>query len=89
MDKPISVGDLVQVVKWPCCGYKLGRIFRVTSIEPSPSGKCRCIKCGTRHDTANDVEEGGRWGWTPLAWVKRIDPLPESETEKHDEEIKA
>ena len=35
MDKPISVGDLVQIVKpKPCCGqYSLGFIFRVESIN--------------------------------------------------------
>ncbi len=90
MDRPIQAGDLVAVVRWPCCGYKLGRTFKVGRIEPSPTGLMRCVNCYARHPTQGDANDSSRDGsWTPLAWLKRIPPLSELEGEKREETVNA
>ncbi len=91
MEKPISVGDLVQVVRWPCCGAHLGKIFRVTLIRNllgSGSGCFQCRRPGFPVDgiTAAFVSEYGFRA--PLPYLKRIPPLEELEGERRDEKLK-
>ena len=81
-DRPISAGDLVQIVRpAPCCGneYGMGLIFRVVSLD----GNGHCMKCGA-------YPLLGAWGsrhGVIFSRLKRIPPLDELEGEKRDEEI--
>ena len=74
-DKPISVGDLVMVVRpTPCgCSAGLGKIFKVTIIDRSPLPN-KCASCGQLfgpHDQARNRSE--RLG-AALYRLKRLDP---------------
>ena len=89
MDKPIQVGDLVMLVRWPHEHYplipqdvQLGGVYTVTKID-SPAW---CSRCREEFGAGGMMDNG--YG-APLAWLKRIPPLPELESEKRDEEITA
>lgn len=69
---PISYGDAVEVAQWPCCGNKVGLKFIVNAMERSRSGFLKCVKCGTKHESALDVLDPYA-GWTPAAWLKKIE----------------
>lgn len=78
-DTTITLRDCVEVVSWPCCGYKVGQKFRINAMERPPSGFLRCAACGERHETAMDAM-GPCADWIPVAWLKRIefsDDIPE------------
>ena len=90
MDKPISVGDLVAIVRSCCIPFRDGvTIFRVESMRPDRAASvCKhCAKEFPRETYACDTSfpRGG----APLSWLKRIPPLSEIEGEKRDEEITA
>jgi hypothetical protein len=88
MDKPISVGDLVVIVRLrECCpeNTKLGLIYRVNSLR---TAEYACHYCGKPH--------GGQW---TVAWgegnvganvvrLKRIPPLSDLEGERTQEDIR-
>jgi len=84
-DKPIAVGDLVQVVRW---GHehrsKLGHIFRVGLIEPRG---VFCGQCGLEIGCRPAIGLLGQIG-VPAMWCKRIPPLDELESSKTDEPMK-
>ncbi|MCR4300666.1 MAG: hypothetical protein NUV51_03575 [Sulfuricaulis sp.] len=83
----IKEGDLVQVVRWPCCGVGLGGVFRVVEILSPNAGHC---KCGAPQPfEAHPVGAGipsKRWG-APISWLKRIPPLAELDDVQTKEEI--
>ena len=89
MDKPISVGDLVQVFRPKlCCGNGgdgIGQIFSVAKLFERASS---CPFCGrsTRgvHAYAITHDRGYLVGR-----LKRIPPLEELEGEKRDETVSA
>lgn len=87
-DKPISVGDLVVVVKPTlCCGQlgkSFGAVFRVSHIRERTYS--RCAHCGSSAITL--LADGWRAAIS-LYRLKRIPPLSELEGEKRDEEIPA
>lgn len=68
----IDYGDAVEVVKWPCCGYKLGHKFIVNAMEKPRSGFLRCVKCGAHHETSLDAL-GPSADWNPVSWLKKIE----------------
>ena len=73
-DKPISVGDLVMVVRKNYCGCDkgIGRIFRVAKIDRSRFRNW-CIWCGVfsePQDQAVSTEGVAAQLWR----LKRIDP---------------
>ena len=90
-DKPISVGDLVQVVAPPLCPEGrdkwLGHIFTVRSIgSASMMPRPWCSYCGSRDHLEGDVyAEDLPTRWFPLPRLKRIPPLEELEGEKREE----
>lgn len=92
MDKPISVGDLVQVVRPPTCPEApvdsgLGHTFVVEGIRDHTAGMCAYCNDLHTHGPALFAADGnGLW---PLRRLKRIPPLGELEGEKRDEEITA
>lgn len=91
MDKPISVGDLVTVVRWPCCNGDLGYTFRVAAVE-TLGAQGWCSHCGDQSGCHQGmplkaVDHNGCI--YPMPWLKRIPPLDELDDVKHDEEITA
>ena len=93
-DRPIAVGDLVVVVKpTMCCGNRtrLGHIFRVNYLGPSPTKHLRCVYCANRERVLvyvspfQSVPTGDGY---PLERLKRIPPLDELESTKTDEPMK-
>lgn len=90
-DKPISVGDLVVVVR-SHCGQHIGEVHRVIAMDDAPNFACSfCdtvlgpISCAL----VTDSPDGRKLYRPPLSWLKRIPPLEELEGEKRDEEITA
>ena len=90
-NQPIAVGDLVQVVRWPCCGASLGRVATVTQIGRRVTIEHGCTTCSTTKTatgaSAPAVQVGHELLW-PLAWIKRIPPLSELEGVKTQEDIR-
>jgi hypothetical protein len=90
MDKPISVGDLVMVVR-DCCGQYLGLTFRVEKVW-TPSQGVICTECrvdfGSISVAETGMPKGIPAGRLPLSWLKRIPPLSELEGEKTQEDIR-
>lgn len=92
MDKPISVGDLVMVVRWQhdCVNplIPLGKPFIVTVIRPTTG---RCSKCGKKYMEPNFGAEGAseKHALVPLSWLKRIPPPDELGLIDEKEELHA
>jgi len=93
-DKPISVGDLVQVVRWgKCrCNGRLGLIFRVSSMGEWDAGGF-CSNCKTQSVIPPGVKftyarAEGMAAYAPVHWLRRIPPLDDLEGEKRDEKLK-
>lgn len=90
MDKPISVGDLVQVVRTCCTEYVSSEwIFTVSEIYAERGVPRSCAYCRADLPIGDFACAGpGQWGHH-LANLKRVPPLEELEGEKRDEEITA
>lgn len=91
-DRPIAVGDLVQVVRpsgCPSCGCRaLGRTFLVCAIT-TYSGGSYCNHCGRNlsDDVYTAAEDDSRRSYG-LFRLKRIPPLSELEGERTEETLK-
>jgi hypothetical protein len=91
MDKPISVGDLVQVVT-PCCDMVRGWTFTVTVIQYR-TWQTQCDGCGhkakgyyaAKADSAGPHGEAG----CPVPFLKRIPPLDELDDVRTEDEVTA
>lgn len=86
MDKPISVGDLVQVVRVaPCCGRDdfMGHTFIVSGLGTSLVGCAKCLD-GAGLPTAEGSPTGRP---TFLARLKRFPPLGELEGQRSEDEM--
>lgn len=91
MDKPISVGDLVQVIRAAeCCGKSdyLGHIFRVSDIRKF---QITCRVCGYSDNSIMraTAAPGPDYPAFSLPRLKRIPPLSELPGVKTDEETYA
>ena len=88
-EKPISVGDLVMVVRWPCCGYHLGKVFTVVSQSV---GILECANCHTvfrgGHQSESDLPNGNVC-WAETSWLKRLDPDALKDEQPTREELTA
>lgn len=82
-DRPIQVGDMVQVVRWPCCGMRLGAIRTVEKFRQVSSLKC--CGCWAEHSGMFAYLDNGE---CPAEWLKRLPPLSELESSKTDEPLK-
>jgi hypothetical protein len=86
-DRPIQVGDLVQLVR-PCkyCGSTLGMgsIFTVESIITEEGD----MECCDAMDTGSAVRTSESEVDVPLWCLKRIPPLSELEGVRTEETIK-
>ena len=90
-DKPIAVGDLVQVIKPGRCGCTkaLGEIFVVAEVNRW-AGWADCIVCGKTVIPPNilrarDAADGTA---TELERLKRLPPLSELEGERTEEQLR-
>lgn len=91
-DKPIAVGDLVQVVRPAICGCGtyLGKTFTVKRIRVAPVGGRYSCPCGANgpitapYDVADDEIDFG----FSLRILKRIPPLEELEGQRTEEKTK-
>jgi hypothetical protein len=87
-ERPIQVGDLVQVVR-DCCGHWLGSVFTVGSFTNAVKVECNFCPPGYPTQTVVAIRSGrARMYCCPLPWLKRIPPLSELEGEKKDEQLK-
>ena len=89
MDKPISVGDLVQVIRGtPCCGSgrTLGEIHRVTALRKTEA--LMCNRCLTIDSGMTVAELEGEDKVCEVSRLKRIPPLDELEGVKSQEPVK-
>ena len=92
-ERPISVGDLVQVVRHaPCCGIKSqfhGELFVVNRLREI-SNKCNlCGNVSVRYVAYQSIDpKDGRWWAYPLPMLKRIPPLSELEGKRTEEKLK-
>lgn len=86
MDRPIQVGDLVQVVKSCCDRHTRSPVFVVSKIFPA--GDEECLFCD--HKFKRVIEAGDEEGWSyPLEWLKRIPPLEELEGVEREAKVPA
>lgn len=88
MNKPIQVGDLVQVVRPGVCSDQgMGNVFRVLKIDRTAYD---CICCGREHGPTKfawQTMKGAGFGYS-LARLKRIPPLDELEGKRTEENLK-
>lgn len=89
MSERIAVGDLVQIVRWPCCGRYLGEIHGVRGFGQL-SATYACNGCCAKRAVvpAALIGDAKSSGLVPLAWLKRIPPLSELEGVRTEEPIK-
>jgi hypothetical protein len=90
----IKVGDLVAVVRWPCCKGALGEIWKVASLFVSSevtTYHASCAFCGAKHGhnmvLASSVGYANRQATVPVPWLKRIPPLDELERDQIVDEL--
>ena len=95
MTERISVGDLVMVVRGHECAVAIlgGVPRRVYGFRPQTGGGWVCPSCRKR-DIAPSATIGARLfqggdSAIPLAWLKKIPPLSELESEQRKEEVGA
>ena len=89
VSKPIRVGDLVAIVRWPCCGSRLGHVDTVVSIEPEGLLGGICVDCHTMFTGYGTYVGLTKGRGAQLSWLRRIPPIEELESEKRGEEITA
>lgn len=86
-DRPIQVGDLVQVVlPTPCCG-KLGKLYgTMFTVSGFRTSYGRCAQCNLPGPRL--VAEGHSNRTFSVVRLKRIPPLSELEGERTQEKLK-
>ena len=85
MSDKIEVGDLVVVVRWPCCKEWLGKIFRVGRINQEPP--TFCTKCKALHGSVYAAIERSDTFASPITWLRKIPPLAELESVERETEL--
>ncbi len=85
-DRAIQVGDLVQVVRWSCCGIEIGKVFQVASMHHHDNS-WHCCTCRAPVPAGMFALDAQNRCGAILPWLKRIPPLSELEGTKTDEPI--
>ena len=86
MEKPIAVGDLVMVVRWPCCAKVIGDVGVVLGFMHSDRA---CVHCSSKIEPRYFAEiQFDTLGRVPIEWLNRIDPPETGEYERADTRIK-
>ena len=76
----IQEGDIVVIVRWPCCGQWLGMVMTVQqfNLDLPDNEICECGGCGATHPWMftfyNEMK-----GIVPLSWVRKLKPLTSEE----------
>ena len=85
-DRPITIGDLVQIVRpKPCgCTNVIGLVFIVKSLDCTH----RLNRCGNCNSTYGPLPQAEGEIRAPLTTLKRIPSLEELEGAKTDEPMK-
>lgn len=84
----LQPGDLAIVIREHCVIQPLGKIVTIGSTPPPDD--CSCMKCFTRVTLPLvNIIEGNVDGFWPIAWLRKLPPITESESEKHEEEVEA
>ena len=78
-EKPIVVGDLVQIVRPGCCDDAIGITFVVDSLGP-PGPRTKCVRCDAQHGPAPFAYSKDHDGYVATHRLKRIPPLDELES---------
>jgi hypothetical protein len=71
----IKKGDLVMVVRWPCCGIFVGRVFTVIAMHYHAN--LTCDNCGSRTENETVAESNladGNCVHAHVSWLKKIEP---------------
>lgn len=85
----IREGDLVMVVRWPCCHRLIGAIFRVLEFSaPLERVPPICGYCSAAHQHMACATDDKGYNY-PLPWLKKIPPLVEPSHTERREEIEA
>jgi len=87
--RPIQAGDLVMVVRWPCCGINVGKVAKVARIDTIMGvycTSCRFDYRGPNADLENDCMIH-QLACAPLSCLIRIDPPALNETTETEREI--
>lgn len=78
----IKAGDLVMVVRWPCCGSGLGLIRQALEIEVTTSVLV-CSDCRSPHRindaVRTDASNHAQAVWASRAWLRKMPPLSEAD----------
>ena len=89
-NSPIKVGDLVQVVRWDCCGSLLGNVYEVTKYFDTSGyrvGRCKdCQKLVRINGRQAFKLSNGRIAYRNE--IKRIPPLSELEGQRTEESLR-
>lgn len=75
----LKPGDLAVVVR-DCCGHWVGALVTVGPIGDGGENWLFCEKCRVfLGGPASKNQPGGRMRHSPLRWLKKIEPLAETE----------
>ncbi len=86
MSQALQVGDLACVVR-ACCPEKFGETGgTVATVAWIAHARTHCRFCGTRFSCVHAASSHERAG-APVAWLKRIDPQPDSSGTTRPEEL--
>jgi len=92
MSERIEVGDLVEVIHWPC-GCRLGARFVVThfSVRALEKQSYLCGKClgELNHYGGSYAGDASVKAYAPVEWLKKLPPLAADESTETKEEIAA
>ena len=86
-ERPIAVGDLVQIVRPGCKDESIGITFVADSIGPE-GPRTRCMHCCNQHGPAPFAYSKDHDAYVATSRLKRIPPLDELEGVRTEENIK-
>lgn len=89
MDERINAGDLVVIVRWPCCHKLEGLLGTVSGFMSAAGRRPDCGFCHTLHLGVTTVVVLDGNMIAPLEWLKKIPPLSDLEATEHSEKVNA
>jgi hypothetical protein len=87
----IKVNDLVVVISVPCTcmSEMIGMIFTVIKIDLNQPSRCALCRKKEKPATHVIMQTGDRFAGILLYCLKKIEPLPEHETDEIRDEVVA
>ena len=86
-DRPIQVGDLVQIVRGTRCCNKPGHVGLIYTVTRMKSSKWHCSHCNSEESELLVAGVGHMNGYE-MSRLKRIPPLEELEGEKTEKDLR-